>query len=120
MKHPQTKQDITKPETLEIFNSIYSFALKLIDKFPKFIDMYPDDEYVRAIGDGDKMKNICIYIQPLKDSVNLGFTKGAELSKFFPVIKGTGKNYRHIKYKKVSDIDFELLEKILIKAFEIH
>ncbi|MFO7795170.1 MAG: DUF1801 domain-containing protein [Promethearchaeati archaeon] len=53
------------------------------------------------------------YIVGLKDSVNLGFSieglKKSEISLF----QGTGKTMRHLKFKKLNDIDSEKITKLI-------
>src|SRR5690606_5869158 len=51
------------------------------------------------------------YLQANKNHVNLGFYKGFEnLNDPNMLLEGTGKTMRHIKLKKASDIDGELLK----------
>lgn len=51
------------------------------------------------------------YLQANKNHVNLGFYKGFEnLNDPNKLLEGTGKTMRHIKLKKASDIDGELLK----------
>lgn len=47
--------------------------------------------------------NICS-IDPAKDHLNLGFFDGASLPDPSGLLEGTGKNHRHIKVKRLSDI----------------
>lgn len=56
-------------------------------------------------------KDLICYIAPLKDSVNLGFFRGAILKDDKQLLKGTGKLLRHIKIKNLNEInDSDLLE----------
>ncbi len=51
------------------------------------------------------------YLQTNKNHINLGFYKDFEkLNDPDKLLEGTGKTMRHIKIKKVSDIDPELLK----------
>lgn len=51
------------------------------------------------------------YLQANKSHINLGFYKDFEkLNDPNKLLEGTGKTMRHIKLKKVSDIDSELLK----------
>jgi hypothetical protein len=44
-------------------------------------------------------KDLILYIAPLKDSVNLGFYRGTALPDVDQLLKGTGKQLRHVKFK---------------------
>jgi len=51
------------------------------------------------------------YLQANKNYVTVGFTKDIEkLSDPDKLLEGTGKTMRHIKLKRVSDLDSELLK----------
>lgn len=57
-----------------------------------------------------KLEKKFAYLQANKNHVNLGFYKGLEkLNDPQKLLEGTGKTMRHIKLRKVSDIDSELL-----------
>lgn len=59
-----------------------------------------------------RSKNDFAYLQSNKNYVNLGFYKGFEkLDDPNNLLEGTGKTMRHIKLKKVEDVDSELLKK---------
>ena len=58
-----------------------------------------------------KTKKDFAYLQANKTYVNLGFYKDFErLNDPNNLLEGTGKTMRHIKLKKVADIDTELLK----------
>lgn len=54
---------------------------------------------------GDKMRDAVAYIAAFKDSVNLGFCKGTSLPDPDKLLRGTGKNLRHVKFKSGDAID---------------
>lgn len=45
------------------------------------------------------------YIAPFKDSVNIGFMRGADLPDPRALLEGTGKQMRHIKVRSPEDVD---------------
>ena len=49
-------------------------------------------------------KGVC-YIAALKDHVNLGFARGAELPDPAGRLQGTGKGMRHVKIRSAKEID---------------
>lgn len=66
---------------------------------------------------GEKMNDTVVYIAAFKDSVNLGFYKGTSLSDPNKLLRGTGKNLRHIKFKTGDTIDSEGLRTLLAAAW---
>lgn len=55
-----------------------------------------------------------------KAHVNLHFYKGVALTDPEGVLQGSGKALRHLKYKKVEDIDRPLLEKFVHEAYRLN
>ena len=66
----------------------------------------------RVIKDG-----IC-YIAVMKDRVNLGFHRGAELRDPQRLLEGTGKQMRHIKIRHMSDVMHPAIRAYLQEACE--
>ncbi|GAE93198.1 hypothetical protein JCM21714_2252 [Gracilibacillus boraciitolerans JCM 21714] len=60
-------------------------------------------------------KNIC-YLQSSKNHVNLGFYQGAQLEDTYNLLGGTGTQLRHIRVKKLEDIDEYLMQSYIKKA----
>ncbi|GAB3063031.1 DUF1801 domain-containing protein [Virgibacillus ainsalahensis] len=61
--------------------------------------------------------NIC-YLQPSKKHVNLGFYSGAMLKDKDNLLEGTGKQMRHIRIKKLEDIQPEKIKSLIQEAIE--
>jgi len=61
-------------------------------------------------------KDLIIYIAPFKDSVNLGFFRGTNLSDEKKLLKGTGKLLRHIKFKSMNDYDIQDIKNLILEA----
>ena len=67
-----------------------------------------------GIGPKKKTEHLC-YIMPASKHVNLGFNYGAELDDPKSLLEGTGKLFRHIKIRKLSDLENpDLLEILLL------
>ena len=67
-----------------------------------------------GIGPKKKTEHFC-YIMPASKHVNLGFNYGAELDDPKSLLEGTGKLFRHIKIRKLSDLENpDLLEILLL------
>lgn len=112
--------------TIEAFLSAYSqsvqeMAFKLhrvvqavIPDTNELVDTsYKLIEYVGA----DKVRDTLVYIAPFKDSVNLGFFKGTSLPDPNKLLRGTGKNLRHVKFKTGDSIDSEDVRALLAAAW---
>jgi hypothetical protein len=63
-------------------------------------------------------KNIC-YLQPSKNHVNLGFYFGASLIDENNLLEGTGKQMRHIRIKKLDEIQPEKFRALIRAAIEL-
>ena len=61
-------------------------------------------------------KDLILYVAPLKDSVNLGFYRGAILPDKKKLLKGTGKLLRHIKIKTMADFEMEDIIQLILEA----
>ena len=62
-------------------------------------------------------RNIC-YLQPSKNHVNLGFYFGASLIDKDNLLEGTGKQMRHIRIKKLDEIQPEKIKALIQEAIE--
>ena len=61
-------------------------------------------------------KDLLIYIAPFKDSVNLGFYRGANLPDGKNLLKGTGKLLRHLKIKSMRDHEPDDIRQLITEA----
>ncbi|MFA1819084.1 DUF1801 domain-containing protein [Virgibacillus oceani] len=61
--------------------------------------------------------NIC-YLQPAKKHVNLGFYSGAMLQDKDNILEGEGKKMRHIRIKKMEDVQQEKMKALIEEAIE--
>lgn len=62
------------------------------------------------------------YLQTAKKHVNLGFHKGNELENVDKqnVLQGSGKAMRHIRFKKLEDIQPEIITPLIQAAIELN
>lgn len=67
-------------------------------------------------GESRADKDLICYIAPFKDSVNLGFYRGALLKDDTSSLRGTGKLLRHIKYTDLQSIDDKIVLTMLERA----
>ena len=59
------------------------------------------------------------YIGPQKDSVNLGFHRGLDLTDPEGLLLGTGKGMRHVKVRNEADIRVEELTGLVREAYRL-
>jgi Domain of unknown function (DU1801) len=69
-------------------------------------------------GPTPRPKDAICYIGVIKDHVNLGFPRGSELADPQRILEGTGKHMRHIKIRKMSDLDRPAIRAYLQEACE--
>lgn len=67
-------------------------------------------------------KGLACYLQASKKHVNLGFQKGNELEgkDIHNLLQGTGKTMRHIRIKKMKDIQPEVFTSLIQAALELN
>src|SRR5436190_14343350 len=88
-------------------------------------ELAPCCEYILEVyivsilyGPTHRMKDGICYIGVIRDHVNLGFLHGSELSDPHRLLEGTGKQMRHIKFKKMSDLERPVIRAYLQEACE--
>ena len=67
-------------------------------------------------GESRAAKDLLLYLGPLKDSVNLGFYRGAILPDTKQLLTGTGKLLRHLKIKSLEDFPSEDIKNLIQEA----
>ena len=89
----------------------------ILTTFPKVVEVVwvKQKNIGYGIGPKKKTEHFC-YIMPTSNHVNLGFNYGAELDDPKSLLEGTGKLFRHIKIRKLSDLENPDLLGILILA----
>jgi hypothetical protein len=113
--------------TIEQF--IASYDHKVQDVFTQLrvivLELLPETEEILftgwkniSYGTGESRadKDLIVYIAPLKDSVNLGFYRGANLPDKKNLLKGTGKLLRHVKLKSIADSEIDDIKQLIIEA----
>lgn len=81
-------------------------------------ELVPDTEEAIKWGTPvySRIKNIC-YIAAFKRHVAFGFYNGRMLKDPDKILKGTGKMMKHIKLKRIDDIDQEQIKKWILEGF---
>ncbi len=116
-KAPKELLDLLKPYDRGIQELTLSLRQLVLE------EMAPCCEYILEVylvsllyGTTHKMKDGICYIGVIKDHINLGFIRGAELADPQRILEGTGKQMRHIKIRNVSDLDRPAIRAYLQEA----
>lgn len=103
------------PKVQEICLYLRKVVLELLPEMEEILfEGWKNVSYGTGASRGDK--DLIIYIAPFKDSVNLGFYRGANLPDEKKLLKGTGKLLRHIKLKSITDYKLDDLKSLIIAA----
>lgn len=115
--------------TVESFLADYTppvqeIALKLreivLEMMPDAVEQVDVPGKLLGYGTSATYAGTVFVIMPLKDSVNLGFARGAHLDDPDKLLRGTGKNARHIKFTSIEKIDTPALRQLLQTALDAH
>lgn len=103
------------PKVQEVCLKLRKIALELLPETEEILfEGWKNFSY--GTGESRSDKDLIIYIAPLKDSVNLGFYRGANLPDKKNLLKGTGKLLRHIKLKSMVDHDINDIKQLIKEA----
>ena len=69
-----------------------------------------------AYGSGAKIGEWYCYIAPFKSYMNLGFLRGTELPDPEGLLEGTGKLLRHVKIRRIEDLERPAVRALLDAA----
>lgn len=114
-----------QPLSVEEFLAAYSpevreVALRLralvLDAMPDATERVHPGWKVMQYGRGGKMADMIFAISPLRDSVNLGVSRGATLSDPAGLLRGTGKQIRHVKLTRPDEVDAPALRALIDAA----
>lgn len=110
--------DLFSPQVSEIATELYELVAPILTPTKKMWVDFPDK--LIAFGTEKTMKGEICYIKPLKDSVNLGFFHGVNILDPDNLLIGTGKSLRHIKFKKIEELDSVRVKKLIENALKEH
>ncbi len=91
---------------------------KLISEvYPKVVEVPWPRQQIIGYGVGPKKltEHFC-YIAPYGEHVNLGFNYGIVLPDPDQLLEGAGKKFRHVRIKKIEDVEHPRLKKLLQAA----
>ncbi len=90
----------------------------VLDAMPDAIEQVNTGHKVISYSTGNRMSDQILYISPHKGHVNLGFLRGTQLPDPEGLLEGTGKMLRHVKIKKLEDLDKPELRLLLRTAVQ--
>lgn len=98
--------------------AIQKIALAVREKIYKILPKVVEVVWVRqktaGYGTGPKKnsEHFC-WIQLAKSHVNLGFNYGVEINDPSNLLEGTGKKFRHVKIRKIEDLNSKDIEALI-------
>src|SRR4030066_2602817 len=66
-----------------------------------------------------RVNKIIAVISPTKKDITLAFTRGAEFEDRYKLLRGVGKVSKNVKFKKVSQVDRDVLSYYIQQALEL-
>ena len=99
------------PEILDIASRLRSLVLEI---FPDAVESHDEENLGFGFGEGYKL--LVFVISPQSDHVNLGIAGGAGLADPKGLMEGRGKVHRHIKVRRVAQIDNPDLKGLMVNA----
>ncbi len=103
------------PKVQDVCLELRKIALELLPETEEIL-FEGWKNFTYGTGESRMDKDLIIYIAPFKDSVNLGFYRGANLPDKKKLLKGIGKLLKHIKFKTMADYEIDDIKKLIIDA----
>lgn len=86
---------------------------------PGAVELIWEKQKIASYGVGPKkMTEHYVYMGIFKKHVNLGFYYGTVLNDPKNLLKGTGKNMRHIKISKIEELDDPNIKELIVEAYK--
>jgi len=120
MRHPAPKAltEFLKPydrSVRELALAIRDFVIPEMEPCFEYIyDAYSAVAF--GYGPNDRYQDGAIHVAVYTNHVNLGFNRGAKMKDPAGLLKGTGKNIRHITIKSVAQLDQPAIREYLQEA----
>jgi hypothetical protein len=103
------------PGVQQVFHYLRSLARELLPDSEEILyEGWKNVSY--GTGESRSDKDLILYIAPFKDSVNLGFFRGALLPDDKQLLKGTGKLLRHVKLKSIGELPEADVRALIVEA----
>ena len=109
-----TVDDFVKTKVLPEFQPIVAMIRELMK------DCAPNAKEVISYGiPAYKVKRILAVISPTKKDITFSFSRGVEFEDKYDLLQGVGKISRHVKIKKLSDVNEAALRDYILQALEV-
>lgn len=103
------------PGVQEVFRYLRNLTRELLPSAEEILyEGWKNVSY--GTGESRSDQDLILYIAPFKDSVNLGFFRGAILPNDKQLLKGTGKLLRHVKFKSIGELPEEDIRALIVEA----
>jgi hypothetical protein len=110
----KTVDDFVKQKVLPEFHPVVAKIRALMQEYA------PGAQEIISYGiPSYKMKHIVAVISPTKKDITLAFSRGADMEDRYDLLKGVGKVSKHIKLRKVDDINPEILRYYIQQAVDL-
>lgn len=108
-----TVDDFVKRKVLPEFHPIVAMIRKLMKEYT------PEVQEIMSYGiPSYRRKHIIAVISPTKKDITFAFSRGAEFEDKYGLLKGVGKVSKHVKFKKVAEVDKDVLRYYIQQALE--
>lgn len=94
------------------FTDIFKTVRKILLSYPQVIEVKnaKQTSYADAYG-------MVVMIRSREDRFVVAFGKGFRLQEKYPMLEGSGKIVRHLYYRKIEDVDEQLLREMIKESF---
>jgi hypothetical protein len=100
-----TVDELLAPYTQEVRAIAEKTRALVLEVLPGAVEQVDPADKLLAYGTGLKMAQQVFYIAAFKAHVNLGIMRATELSDPHGLLEGTGKKLRHVKLRRLEDVD---------------
>ena len=108
-----TVDEFIKTKVLPEFHPVVAEIRKSMKEYA------PDAQEIISYGiPAYRVKRIIAVISPTKKDITLAFSRGAEFEDRYGLLKGIGKVSKHVKMKRLADVNIEALSYYIQQALE--
>lgn len=108
-----TVDEFIKTKVLPEFHPVVAEIRKVMSVYA------PDAQEIISYGiPAYRVKQIIAVISPTKKDITFAFSRGAEFEDRYGLLQGVGKVSKHVKMKKLADVNIEALRYYIQQALE--
>ncbi len=103
------------PEIRKLAHAVRKYVLGLMTPCCEYVyDAY--NAVALGYGPDDRYQDGAVHVAVYSKHVNIGFNRGAEMDDTAKILKGTGKQIRHVTIRRIEDLESETLREYLQRA----